>query len=432
MVEAGSDSSPKERFLHHTAGGNGSGGSSYIDQVVLRERDANTNWHASSDGTLEERLYYCQNWRHDVVALVTSAGALRERVRYSSYGVPFGIPLGDCDSDGDVDSADQSILLGAWGTSSPKCDLDLSGAIDATDQSVQLGNSGSTGGLGELTRNRNRLGFSGYSIEPSAVPQWDARRRRFFTDSGYFVQRDLAGFTSGPSLFEYANDRPLAAVDPTGLVPFFVWIPTSFDLAPCGGIDCRADWQLTLPVASPQEDYKIVGLVSFSITAQCCDSGHPGFSFSFFEDWGNAADGMIASGTHTLRNPGRPKSTMTGTYHGEVLEVRLLKISDITAGVVGLDAQFDFDQRTIDFAICDVVTELAANPFSLKRPTGWTKGVVLSSGGHSASSAWHSCCADCGAPEGWGGAGECQNTSGTCVPSKGPASCGSALPPPPG
>ena len=41
----GSDSSPKERFLHHTAGANGYGGSSYIDQVVLRERDANTAWH---------------------------------------------------------------------------------------------------------------------------------------------------------------------------------------------------------------------------------------------------------------------------------------------------------------------------------------------------------------------------------------------------
>jgi YD repeat-containing protein len=111
----GSDSSPKERFLHHTAGGNGYGSSSYIDQVVMRERDANTNWHASSDGSLEERLYYCQNWRHDVVALVTAAGALKERVRYSSYGIPFGIPLGDCDSDGDVDSADTAILLGAWG-----------------------------------------------------------------------------------------------------------------------------------------------------------------------------------------------------------------------------------------------------------------------------------------------------------------------------
>jgi hypothetical protein len=126
----------RRRRLRRGAGGYGT--SSSIGQVVLRERDANTAWHLSSDGTLEERLYYCQNRRHDVVALVTANGELRERVRYSSYGIPFGQPLGDCDGDVDVDAADTAILLGAWGTSTPKCDLGLNGTIDRQNVAVQV------------------------------------------------------------------------------------------------------------------------------------------------------------------------------------------------------------------------------------------------------------------------------------------------------
>src|SRR6185295_11741981 len=58
-----SDSSPKEDFVNHNAGLGGKGGSSYIDLVICRNKDANTAWTSASDGVLEERLYYCQNWR---------------------------------------------------------------------------------------------------------------------------------------------------------------------------------------------------------------------------------------------------------------------------------------------------------------------------------------------------------------------------------
>jgi YD repeat-containing protein len=98
-----SDTDPKERFVHQQAGDGGFGGSSYIDLVAFREKDANTAWTSASDGTLEERLYYCQNQHADVVALITAAGGQREMDRYSAYGVPFGLPTGDCDSDGDCD-----------------------------------------------------------------------------------------------------------------------------------------------------------------------------------------------------------------------------------------------------------------------------------------------------------------------------------------
>ena len=69
--------------MFHVAGLAGRGSSSYIDSVIMRDEDANTAWDAASDATLEERRYYCQNWRADVVALLKSGGDLSEWIRYS-------------------------------------------------------------------------------------------------------------------------------------------------------------------------------------------------------------------------------------------------------------------------------------------------------------------------------------------------------------
>ena len=95
-----SDSSPKEQFTYHNAGVDGSGGSSYIDNVIMRDRDANTAWAtASADGVLEERRVYCQNWRGDISAVITDTGKMVEWVKYSAYGVAMGLPCGDTNSD---------------------------------------------------------------------------------------------------------------------------------------------------------------------------------------------------------------------------------------------------------------------------------------------------------------------------------------------
>ena len=69
--------------------------------MILRERDADTDWPDKADGTLESRVYYVQNWRADVVALFTDAGQTIQQVRYDPYGVPFGIAKTDLDADGD-------------------------------------------------------------------------------------------------------------------------------------------------------------------------------------------------------------------------------------------------------------------------------------------------------------------------------------------
>jgi YD repeat-containing protein len=109
------DANPKEQFLYHAAGNGGWGGSSYIDSVILRDSVSNS-WTAVGASTLSKTLYYCQNWRADVVVMLDVASTvttLVQNVRYSAYGVPFGIPYGDVDSDGDCDGGDDT-QVSSW------------------------------------------------------------------------------------------------------------------------------------------------------------------------------------------------------------------------------------------------------------------------------------------------------------------------------
>ncbi|MCH8825283.1 MAG: hypothetical protein IH984_17440 [Planctomycetes bacterium] len=84
------DTSPKEQFVYHNAGLGGYGGSSAIDGVILRDKDTNTAWDTESDGTLEDRIYYCQNWRGDISVIVDDTGNMVEWVKYTAYGIPYG------------------------------------------------------------------------------------------------------------------------------------------------------------------------------------------------------------------------------------------------------------------------------------------------------------------------------------------------------
>lgn len=88
------DSDPKERFDYHNAGLAGGGSSSYIDRVILRDRDHNSGgggWASAADGTLEERVYLLQNWRADVVGVILPNGGPQMYYRYDAYGTSFAI-----------------------------------------------------------------------------------------------------------------------------------------------------------------------------------------------------------------------------------------------------------------------------------------------------------------------------------------------------
>ena len=222
----GTDSSPKEQFVHHNAGASGHGGRSYIDAVIMRDKDANTAWTSASDGTLEERIYYCQNWRNDVVLTVDSGGDIVEHARYSSYGVAFGIPAGDTNSDGDCDKGDSADTdqIQTWIDTSTYAvlgDLDCDGDTDSTDKTKALNNAGTDLGWGDLSHSSVdiRRGYAGYELDSAlegAYRIYHVRKRVFNADLGLFSRRDPLGDIDGPNLYQYVASNPLRYVDPTG------------------------------------------------------------------------------------------------------------------------------------------------------------------------------------------------------------------------
>ena len=134
--------SPREQYVHHRAGLDGKGSASYLDRVLLRVRDTT----GGLPDTLDERVYYVQNWRADIVALLSGSGEQLEQVRYSAYGVPFLLLAGDVhETFGQVDLDDTGQFTD-WINASVydvRGDLDLDGDVDGSDASlIMTGSSG--------------------------------------------------------------------------------------------------------------------------------------------------------------------------------------------------------------------------------------------------------------------------------------------------
>ena len=216
-----SDTSAKEAFVYHNAGASGYGGSSYIDDCILRDRDHNSGWAAAADGTLEQRRYYCQNWRHDVVALIKSDGKIAERDRYLSYGTSFGSPLADATFDGIVNASDTTQVNTDWGANyHVRSDFNLDGAVGAADSAEVTANSGKTlgwGTLSDMTNVANRKGYAGYEIDVAIGKLYHVRHRALSTELGRWLRRDPMGYASSKNLVAYGTESVLAGTDPLGL-----------------------------------------------------------------------------------------------------------------------------------------------------------------------------------------------------------------------
>jgi len=67
------------------------------------------------------RLVRCQNWRHDVVALIDASGGGQqvEQARYEAYGIPWLAVAGD----GDVDSTDKTTAQNLTATKGGRTNL---------------------------------------------------------------------------------------------------------------------------------------------------------------------------------------------------------------------------------------------------------------------------------------------------------------------
>ena len=222
----GSITSPFEEFVPHNAGLNGGGGSSYINDTVLRDKDVDED----VNHILEQRIFYLNNWRGDVVGLVTSTGYQGEFVRYSAYGTPFNYPGGDANSDGETNAADGTVISG-WVSGMAydlRGDLDLDGDVDASDSTAfSAAYTGSTGGRGALSGQGSWYGYAGMGWATSST--YLSRNRRFRPLSGAWSARDHVESKGSFGLYQYVWSRPMVLVDHSGLSSLSVTQPPPSD-----------------------------------------------------------------------------------------------------------------------------------------------------------------------------------------------------------
>ncbi|MBX3388499.1 MAG: hypothetical protein KF691_03475 [Phycisphaeraceae bacterium] len=231
---------PHERFVYHNAGMDGRGSSSYIDDVILRERDNGDLLSDAAGASLADRLYYLQNWRHDVVAISKENGEIVERPKYTSYGVPKTASVGDFNHDGLVEDADFAIFSTSYnelvvgytaggsksGEAWAVCDLNQDGIVDDTDYAIWVPHYTNLLGVetGQLSNRSStasdnvdsRIGYGGY-IWNGETAQFFVRNRICDFERGTWISRDYIEYLDGSNLFQYVGSIPIRFVDPSGL-----------------------------------------------------------------------------------------------------------------------------------------------------------------------------------------------------------------------
>ena len=254
-----------ERYVHHAPGQAGTGASSYIDAVVLRDRDLDGEASSTSDGgtdPLEERTYILQNWRADVVATARRNGAVIEKMQYTAYGAAVthlyqGTVRGDFDGNGGVDGSDLEAFELAWNNGEPSTDVNFDGGITAEDRSAFLV-IWATGDLstdvyeshaGACQTTAVRFGYAGYVRDGSvngkrvytdaAAGLYHVRHRVYDPELGRWTRRDPAGYVDGTDLYEYVQCSPVGGLDNSGLMTCYAsaLIQTALNnLLPCAQI----------------------------------------------------------------------------------------------------------------------------------------------------------------------------------------------------
>jgi site-specific DNA recombinase len=215
---------PESVYVHHAAGLDGHGGSSYIDSLILRDRSP------GGEEVRDERRYYCQNWRSDVSVILTDDGSIVEWVKYTPYGEPIAVAAGDTDGDSDWDADDQTRIedfITSGGTYDVRFNPTLTGTVDYAD--IAHANS-ITGGYQTLGRGvlssegvQNRFGYAGYRYDHHLAGAdrhlYHVRHRVFQAHIGRWMTRDPLGYVDGMSLYQYVQGMALIHTDPSGLLP---------------------------------------------------------------------------------------------------------------------------------------------------------------------------------------------------------------------
>lgn len=193
---------------------------------VVVDKDGSNGWNESSDG-LDTRLNLHTNPFGDVVAVTNGAGELLESARYSTFGIAFGLPAGDVDSDGTLNSGDYDAIATLVSNSGydVRADHDLSGApLDNDDLSaigLSLGgwpyDDPVELGWGQLSVHCNQFGFGGNLS--------DATVQAAYWQGSLLSSGDL-GVAFNPLLQVTPDDRDRPEFEPGRAAPSPVPAPT--------------------------------------------------------------------------------------------------------------------------------------------------------------------------------------------------------------
>jgi RHS repeat-associated protein len=178
------------------------------------------------------------------------AGAASEQVRYSAYGIPFGLPAGDADSSGSVTSGDVS-QISAWAGAPAydvRGDINLDGVVDSADVTLASSLQGDAMGwkVLSLADVGNRKGYAGYESCFTRDTLWHVRYRVLESELGRWTRRDPLGYVDGNGLYQYVGSRPIIGLDPDGRV---WWVAPAIICGACLGIEVPAcdQWCRTQP-----------------------------------------------------------------------------------------------------------------------------------------------------------------------------------------
>jgi len=161
-----------------------------------------------------------------VVALLTDTGKMAEWVRYSAYGVPFALPAGDTDSDGDWDASDAAEII-QGGAYDVRQDAELDVDVDSSDvvHAHSITGSYQTLGRGVLSSAvvSNRRGYAGYEYDPTFEGAgrhlYHVRHRVYDAWLGRWITMDPIEYGAGVmNLYEYVAAMPVQSIDPYGLL----------------------------------------------------------------------------------------------------------------------------------------------------------------------------------------------------------------------
>ncbi len=183
----------------------GRGGSSYINTVVLRDKDSTNGWTGSGDGTREQRHYYAQNWRADVSVIVDNAGDIQEWDKYRAYGVPFLLTPADHNKDGAVTKDDSNAFDADYAAGKLRADLNKDGALTTADQTIFNASYAKAvvGGRFKLSASdiANRKGYAGYEHDGNLPELAHVRNRVMHFGLGRWTRRDPLGYVDGVNLY---------------------------------------------------------------------------------------------------------------------------------------------------------------------------------------------------------------------------------------